>query len=92
MHDYDLLKKKSEVQAQEIKGLKEIARNQRAIDTRQTTKLENFTTTIINLQSNNFKLTSDLKRAKNKGFWRGVENWIWRGGALYLAGKLFKLY
>ncbi|GAB3519536.1 hypothetical protein GCM10027442_41470 [Emticicia fontis] len=92
MHDYDLLKKKSAAQEQEIKGLKEITRNQRAIDTRQSTKLENFTSTILNLQSSNFKLTNQLKTANKATFWSKAENWLWRGLALYLAGKHFKLY
>lgn len=92
LHDYDLLKVKAQAQEQQIKGLQEINRNQKAIETRKDNKLDNFATTIMNLQANNFRLADDLKTAKNKAFWRSVENWCWRVGAIAIGGKLLKLY
>lgn len=89
LKDYDLIKQKSTFQAEKIHGLEAINKSQQAINVRQQVKLDAFGTSIIQLQSQNFTLSTSLNKAEKKAFWSGLENWAWRAGAAFLLYKTF---
>lgn len=92
LQDYDLLKQKSALQDKQIKGLQAVSTNQKNLSVRQSIKIEAYANTQLKLQSDNTTLKNLLTATKKKAFWRNVENWVWRGGAIYLMGKIFKFY
>lgn len=92
LKDYDLLKQKMYIHLETIQALQEQSKAHQQINTRKEMKLDKYATTVINLQTQNFTLTNQLKKVKTKNLIATIENWLWRGGALFLAGKLLKLY
>ena len=92
LRDYDLLKQKMYIQFETINALQEKSRTQQALNVRKEIKLDTYATSIINLQATTFTLTNDLVKTKRQRFYARLENWFWRGGAIFLAGKLLKLY
>ena len=85
LQNYDLLKQKTALQEQRIKGLQAITQNQKNVSLRQNLRLESYSNTLLGLQSENSRLKIDLKSKTKKAFKRGLENWIWRGGATILT-------
>lgn len=92
LKDYDLLKQKMYIQFEVIKAMQDKSRTQNALSVRKELKLDSYATAIIQLQASNLKLSTDLKQAKKKKFWRGVENWGWRIGAAALITKLLNVW
>ena len=92
LHDYDLVKQKSYLQGEQIKGLKLIEQKQTAISLRKEFKLSSFSSQIIDLQNQNFALQNKLYATKRKSFIRGVGNVFFIGTTLFLTGKLINLY
>jgi hypothetical protein len=90
--DYDLLKEKSFHQGEQIKGLKAIQQQQNQVSFRKELKLDMYSNSIIKLQNENFRLQNDLTISKKKGFNRGLENWFWRGTAIFITGKILNFY
>lgn len=82
LKDYDLLKFKTTLQQQQIKGLQAINNSQKNVSLRQNLRLESYSNTYIKLESENNRLKIDLKSKTKKAFNRGLENWIWRGLAV----------
>lgn len=74
LKDYDLLKQKMYLQYELIQTLQDKSRTQSSINVRKEIKLDSYATSIINLQTSNYRLSTDLKKANSKKFWRGVEN------------------
>lgn len=85
LQNYDLLRQKTALQEQRIKGLQSITQNQKNVSLRQNLRLESFSNTMLSLQAENSRLKIDLKSKTKKAFKRGIENWIWRGGAALLT-------
>lgn len=92
LKDYDLLKQKSAIQEKQIKGLQAISSNQKSLSVRQSIKIENFSTSLLNSQTKINTLQISLDKTTRQRNWARLENWIYRGGAIYLLGKFFKLY
>lgn len=91
LKDYDLVKQKSALQTQQIKGLQAISRKQQAISVRKEFQLDRYANQIIQLQSKTTTLQSQLHTTTKKLKWAKVENWVWRGGAAILIIKTLKL-
>jgi hypothetical protein len=91
LKDYDLVKEKSALQEQQIKGLQAISHKQQAISVRKEFQLDRYANQIIQLQTKTTTLQSQLSTTQKKLKWATVENWLWRGGAVILALKTLKL-
>ena len=91
LKDYDLVKEKSALQEQQIKGLQAISHKQQAISVRKEFQLDRYANQIIQLQTKTTTLQSQLSTTQKKLRWARVENWLWRGGAVILALKTLKL-
>ena len=92
LKDYDLVKQKSALQDQQIKGLQAITHKQQAVSVRKEYKLDLYASQITQLQINNTNLQSQVSTTTKKLKWARLENWLWRGGALILIAKSFKLF
>jgi hypothetical protein len=92
LKDFDLLKQKSDLQAKQIKGLQSIANNQKNLSVRQSIKIEGYSNSLLKVQTNNYTLQTNLATTKKQRNLARLENWLWRGGAIFIIGKLFKLY
>lgn len=90
LHDYDLIKQKSYLQEQQIKGLQAITRKQTEISVRKEYKLNSYSTIILQLQNQNNSLQTDLKAVKKQRNKARFEVWAWRGGFIIYTG--FKIY
>lgn len=80
------------IQLETIKALQDKSRTQQAVNVRKEIKLDTYATSIISLQATTFTLTTDLARTKKQRFYARLENWGWRIGAAFLAGKLLRFY
>jgi hypothetical protein len=92
LQDYDLLKQKSALQEKQIKGLQAITTNQKNLSVRQSIKIESYYTSLLKVQTDNYTLQTNLTTATRQRKVSRLENWIWRGLAVYLTGKFLKLY
>lgn len=92
LKDYDLLKQKSAIQEKQIKGLQAISTNQKNLSVRQSIKIESYSTSLLKVQTDNYNLQTNLTKITKQRNLSRLENWLWRGGAIYFLGKIFKLY
>lgn len=92
LQDYDLLKQKSVIQEKQIKGLQAITTNQKNVSVRQSIKIENYSHSLLKIQTDNVNLQTNLTKTTKQRNWARLENWGWRAGAIYLLGKILKLY
>lgn len=90
LHDYDLIKQKSALQHEQIKGLQAIASKQKEISVRKEYKLSSYGSIILQLQNQNKALQTDLKAVKKQRNKARFEVWAWRGGFIIYTG--LKLY
>lgn len=82
LQDYDLLKSKTNLQEQQIKGLQAISNSQKNVSLRQNLRLESYSNSYLKIESENNRLKLDLKSKTKKAVKRGLENWFWRGLAV----------
>ena len=92
LHDYDLVKKKSYLQGEQIKGLQAIARKQQSVSVRKEYKLELYSNSIIQLQAQNKAIQANLNTTTKQRNVSRIENWVWRIGAIITATKILHLW
>lgn len=91
LKDYDLVLQKSALQDQQIRGLQAITRKQQAIGIRKEYKLDIFSSQIIQLQNQTHNLQTHLNITIRQRKLARLENWLWRGGAVFFILKTFKI-